>query len=58
VVAEGVGHRKRSREMKIRIARRVREHRARIEFNRVFDAAEPSMRQELLAAATRQNLAR
>jgi hypothetical protein len=44
--------------MKNRIARRVRAHRARIEVNRVFDTADPSMRQELLAAAAHQNLVR
>jgi hypothetical protein len=44
--------------MKHRIARRVRAHRARIEYNRVFDMADPSMRQELIAAAAHQNLVR
>jgi hypothetical protein len=45
-------------EMKHRIAKRVRAHRERVEFNRIFDTADPSMRQELIAAAARQNLIR
>jgi hypothetical protein len=40
------------------ITRRIRAHRARIEFNRVYDSADPSMRQELIAAAAYQNLVR
>jgi hypothetical protein len=44
--------------MKHRIARRVREHRARVEFYRAYDRADQSMRQELLAAAARDNVVR
>jgi hypothetical protein len=40
------------------IARRIRAHRARVEFNRVFDSADPAMRQELIAAAAHQNVVR
>ncbi len=40
--------------MKNRIAQRMRARRARIGFERVLATADPSMRQELLVAASRQ----
>ena len=41
--------------MKNTLARRIRAHRDRSAFYRALNSAEPSMRQELLAAAARQN---
>jgi hypothetical protein len=42
--------------MTTKIARRLRSRRNRSEFNRALNAASPSMRQELMAAASRQGL--
>ncbi|HSY15775.1 MAG TPA: hypothetical protein VK816_07300 [Jatrophihabitantaceae bacterium] len=42
--------------MKIRIAQRIRQRRAREEFARVLEGASPSMRQELIAVANRQGV--
>jgi hypothetical protein len=44
--------------MKNRIAQRVRNRRARLGFERALEGADPSMRQDLIAAATRQDLMR
>ncbi|HEY1486338.1 MAG TPA: hypothetical protein VGF84_09545 [Micromonosporaceae bacterium] len=41
--------------MKNRIAQRMRARRARLGFVRALDAADPSMRQELIALAARQD---
>jgi hypothetical protein len=42
------------KQMKNRIAVRMRNRRSRIGFQQALDAADPSMRKELLALATKQ----
>jgi hypothetical protein len=44
--------------MKNRIAQRMRARRARMGFERALETASPSMRQELIAMAARQNVLR
>jgi hypothetical protein len=41
--------------MKTRIAQRMRARRQRLGYQRALATADPSMRQELIALATRQN---
>ena len=43
---------------KNKIVQRLRQRRSRIEFQRAFDNASPSMRQELTALASRHNVNR
>jgi hypothetical protein len=50
--------RKGKRNMKSHLGQRLRKRRARIEFQRAYDSAGESMRQELMAIATRQNVNR
>jgi hypothetical protein len=42
--------------MKTRIAQRMRARRARLGYERALATADPSMRQELVALASRQNI--
>jgi len=44
--------------MKTRIAQRLRARRARLGFEHAVAVADPAMRQELLAAASRQDVLR